>query len=549
MKVVIVGGVAGGASTAARLRRLDEQAEILLFDRGGHVSYANCAFPYFIGGVVEDEGELFLQTPESFWRRFRIQVRTNSEVIRILRQEKKIVVRDLSDGHTYEESYDKLVLSPGAEPVIPPVEGSRCPGVYTLRTVQDTLRIRNMAARQGCRRVVVVGGGFIGLEMAVNLRNLGVEVTLVEAAGQVFPPFDPEMAYMVETELKENGVQVKTCCGVQGIAPCDGGYQVNCADGSSLSCDFAVMAVGVRPENTLACEAGLAVNQRGGIVVSASLQTEDPDIYAVGDAIQVKNEISGQPVQLPLAGPANRQGRIAAENLDGGAQVFSGVIGTSVVEVFHQTAACTGLNEKTLQMLNIPYEKVYLSPNQHAGFYPGACPMTMKLLFSPQGKVLGCQCIGQEGVDKRVDVIAAVLHFKGTVSDLAEMELGYAPAYSSAKDPVNYAGFLAQNVLSGRSPIKHWSDLKKRDHEKSVLVDVRTASEYDMGHLDGSVNIPVDELRERLDQLPGDKELWIYCQVGIRGYIAQRILMQSRPGQAVYNISGGYRLFKLIGTC
>ena len=549
MKVVIVGGVAGGASTAARLRRLDEQAEILLFDRGGYVSYANCAFPYYIGGVVEDQEDLFLQTPESFWTRFRIQVRTNSEVIRILRRDKKVEVRDLTDGHIYEESYDKLVLSPGAEPVIPPVEGSRCPGVYSLRTVQDTFRIRDMAVRQGCQRAVVVGGGFIGLEMAVNLRNLGAEVTLLEAAGQVFPPFDPEMARIVEMELQENGVQVKTSCGVQGIVPCDGGYQVNCADGSSLPCDFVVMAVGVRPESTLAREAGLTVNQRGGIVVSPSLQTDDPDIYAVGDVIQVENEISGQPVQLPLAGPANRQGRIAAENLDGGEQVFSGVIGTSVVEVFQQTAACTGLNEKTLQALNVPYEKVYLSPNQHAGFYPGACPMTLKLLFSPQGNVLGCQCIGREGVDKRVDVIASVLHFKGTVADLAEMELGYAPAYSSAKDPINYAGFLAQNVLSGRSPIKHWNDLENRDREKSVLVDVRTSGEYAMGHLDGSVNIPVDELRERLDQLPKDKELWIYCQVGIRGYIAQRILMQSRPGQKVYNISGGYRLFKLIGAC
>lgn len=549
MKVLIVGGVAGGASAAARLRRLDETAEIIIFERGGEVSYANCGLPYYIGGIISDQDALLLQTPESFWQRFHVDVRTHSQVVKINRAPKTVQVVKTDTGETYEVSYDKLLLAPGAEAFAPPVSGSRLPGVYYLRTFEDTLRIRRIAGQQSCRRAVVIGGGFIGLEMVENLRSIGIDVTLIEGTDQIFPPFDREMAVIAMQEVQKNGVHIALSTPVEEIIQEDGAYRVKCKDAQTFECDFAIMSVGVRPESQLAADAGLSCNTRGGIVVDDHMQTEDNCIFATGDAVQVQNLISDSPVMLPLAGPANKQGRIVAANMVCGTsgERFDGVIGTSVAKVFEQTVACTGLNEKSLKSLGIPYEKVYLSPLHHASYYPGASPIMMKLIFSPDGTVLGCQCVGLEGVEKRVDVVASAIHFKGTVSDLARLELCYAPPYSSAKDPVNYAGFIAENVLAGRSPIRHWHDLAKLDRSTVVLIDVRTAEEHAQGHLPGSMNIPVDELRNRMAEIPTEKDIWIYCEVGLRGYIAQRILMQRRPQQHCYNLSGGYRLLTAAG--
>lgn len=547
MKIVIVGGVAGGASAAARIRRLDEFAEILLFERGEEVSYANCGLPYVIGGVITEEEELFLQTPDSFWTRFRVQVRVHSEVTEIDRKKKRVRVRNLATGQDYEETYDKLVLSPGAEAFLPPVEGIGLPGVLTLRSVADLRRIRRMLKEKKGSRVLVVGGGFIGLEAAENLKLAGMDVTVLEGASQIFPPFDEEMTGILKKEMNENGIPVILDAPVKRIKEGESDYEVVYGSGQEIRCDWILMAAGVRPESRLAREAGLEGNGRGGIVVNSYLRTSDKEIYAVGDAIEVKNQITGQASMLPLAGPANRQGRIAGANAAGAEpEEFSGVIGTSVAKIFGLTAACTGLNERTLKKEGIPYQKVYLSPLSHAGYYPGGEPVTMKLLFSPAGRVLGCQCAGREGVDKRIDVIAAIIKKEGTVSDLANLELCYAPPYSSAKDPVNYAGFLAENVISGRSPIRHWEELREETEESRILLDVRTREEYEEGHLGGSIHIPLDELRERIQEIPEEKEIWIYCQVGLRGYLAQRILMQRRK-QKVFNLSGGYRLLQVTG--
>jgi len=547
MKIVIVGGVAGGASAAARIRRLDEKAEIILLERGEAVSYANCGLPYYIGGIIENSEELFLQTPESFWRRFRVQVRIRNEVVRINREDQTVTVRKVDTGEKYEESYDKLVLSPGGEAFVPPVDGAKLPGVYTLRTVEDTLAIRELAKEKAHQRVVVIGGGFIGLEVAENLRMEGLEVTIIEGADQIFPPFDKEMAAIAQKEIEKEGIRVVLDSMLKRISQVETGYEVETASGEKFRCDFVIMAIGIRPESHLAVEAGLEVNDKGGIVVDRFMRTCDENIYAAGDAVEVLHLISGRKGMLPLAGPANKQGRLIAANLSGNnKEGFAGVIGSSVVKLFGLTAACTGLNEKSLIAFKMPYEKIYLSPPHHAGYYPGGEAITIKLLFSPDGRVLGSQCIGREGVEKRVDVIATVIKMKGNVSDLAELELCYAPPYSSAKDPVNYAGFIAENVLTKRSRIKHWEDLAKRDPASAILIDVRTAEEYQEGHLSGSINIPVDELRERMTEIPEDKDLWIYCQVGLRGYIAQRILMQARQ-QKVFNLSGGYRLLQISG--
>ncbi len=544
MKVIIVGGVAGGASTAARLRRLDESAQIILLERGGAVSYSNCGLPYYIGGVVQNRDDLLLQTPQSFWDRFHVEVRIFSEAVSVDPAAKTVRIRRTDSGEAYTESYDKLVLAPGAEPLVPPIPGGS--NAYTLRTIEDAARIKETAAAGGARKAVVIGGGFIGLEMAENLREAGLDVVVAEGSDQLLPPLDPEMAAIAARELERNGIQVLLQNPVKEIRPSGGGYQVLCGS-QILPCDFAVMAIGVRPESTLAVQSGLKVNARNGIVVDEMLRTSAPDIFAAGDAVEKYHLVSREPVMLPLAGPANRQGRVIADNLSGMEHPFDGVIGSAVCKLFHVTAACTGLNEKSLKAMGRPYEKVYLSPSQHVGVYPGASPITMKLLFSPDGTVLGCQCIGEEGVDKRVDVISAVIKLRGSVSDLARLELCYAPSYSSPRDPVNYAGLIAENVLSDLSPIKHWHDLAERDQASSILVDVRTQEEYAHGHLEGSINIPVDELRDGIDSLPRDRELWIYCQVGLRGYIAQRMVMQLRPDQKVYNLSGGYRLLSIAG--
>lgn len=546
MKVVIVGGVAGGASTAARLRRLDESAQILILERGGAVSYSNCGLPYYVGGVIPNADDLLLQTPQSFWDRFRVEVRLFSEVLSINPEDKTVRIRKTDTKEEYIETYDRLVLAPGAEALVPPISGSRLPRVFSLRTVEDAARLRAEAIAQGCRSAVVIGGGFIGLEVAENLREVGLDVALAEGSDQLLPPFDPEMAAIAAKELEHSGVRLLLKHPVKEIRAVGDVYQVCCGD-QTLECDFVVMAVGVRPESALAVQGQLDVNSRKGVVVDEHLRTSSPHIFAAGDVVEKYNMISEQPVMLPLAGPASRQGRVIADCLAGLDSRFDGVIGSSVCKLFRLTAACTGLNEKTLKDLNRPYEKVYLSPAHHVGVYPDASPITMKLLFALDGRVLGCQCIGTQGVEKRVDVIAAVIKLRGSVSDLAQLELCYAPPYSSPKDPVNYAGFLAENVLSGLSPIKHWHDLAARDKESSVLVDVRTRDEYAQGHLEGSINIPVDELRDRIDSLPQDKEIWFYCQVGLRGYIAQRIAMQLRREQRIYNLSGGYRLLAITG--
>lgn len=548
MKIVIVGGVAGGASVAARARRLDESAEIILFERGEYVSYANCGLPYYIGGVIEDRDELFLQTPQSLYKRFRIDVRVREEVVSVDKKAHQVKVRKLQTGEEYTESYDKLVLSPGAEPFVPDGIDASLQGVYTLRSVNDTLKIKELVDGAAGKKAVVVGGGFIGLEMAENLKAKGVEVTIIEAADQLFPPFDKEMAGMVKHEFEKNGVKIMLNSPIKGVTKEGDAYQVSCTNGTTLSCDFVILAIGVRPDAHLAADAGIALNARGAIVTNEMLLTDDPDVYAAGDAIETLNLVSGERVNLPLAGPANKQGRLIAANITGEEKTeFKGIIGSSVVKIFSQTMACTGLNEKTLKRLGTPYEKIYCSPSSHAGYYPGGSQLTIKLFFAPDGKVLGCQIAGTEGVEKRIDVIATAIKFGATVSDLAELELCYAPPYSSAKDPVNYAGFIAENALTGRGPVKHWDMLDARDPETSVLLDVRTPGEYAKGALPDSVNIPVDELRERLSELPKDKEIWVYCQVGLRGYIGQRILMQSGFDK-VYNVSGGYRLMKVCGV-
>ncbi|WP_434310909.1 FAD-dependent oxidoreductase [Hominifimenecus sp. rT4P-3] len=546
MKVVIVGGVAGGASAAARLRRLDEQAEIIMLEKGEHISYANCGLPYHIGGVIVDEDELLLQTPESFYQRFRVQVRVRHEVISIQKEAKTVRVRNLADGTEYEETYDKLILSPGAEPFVPPMEGAALPRVFTLRNVADMRRIRQAVDHQACQKAVVIGGGFIGLELCENLAERGIQVSVVEAAPQILAPYDAEMARILQTRMEEAGICFYLNAQARAIREGENGYLVELPEQKVLECDFVVLAIGVRPDSGLAKTAGLDLNARGGIQTNEYMETSERDIYAVGDAIEIKNAVLKSKGMTPLAGPANKQGRLAAGNLVGARETYPGTVGSSVIKIFDLTAACTGANEKMLQAAGISYEKVYLMPLSHAGYYPGATSLALKLLFDLNGKVLGAQCVGESGVEKRIDVIASVLHFGGNVKDLTQLDLCYAPPYSSAKDPVNFAGYVAENVLGGLSPIWHWHELPKLDEQEITLLDVRTEEEYGEGHLRHSVNIPVDELRERIGELDREKPIYLYCQVGIRGYIAQRILMQN--GYTVWNLSGGYGFLSKIGV-
>lgn len=539
-KVLIVGGVAGGASAAARLRRLDEHAEIILFERGGHVSFANCGLPYYIGGVIEDRDRLLVQTPEALRRRFRIDVRTQSEVIAVHPERRTVTVRSRDRGE-YEERYDALVLSPGARPVRPPIPGiDDVPHLYTLRNLADTDRIRARATDPSVRRAVVVGGGFIGVEMAENLRRLGLDVTLVEAAPQVLAPLDPEMARMVERELAGHGVRLRVGRTVAAFESGPAGGAVIVLDGGEkLPADLVLLAAGVRPDTDFLRGSGIELGPRGHIVVDGHMRTNVPDVYAVGDAVETTDWVTGNRIAVPLAGPANRQGRIAADNIAGIPSVYRGTQGTFIVKAFGLAAAATGLNEKTLKRLGMPYRTVTVHPGHHAGYYPGAEPMALKLLFGEDGRVLGAQAVGRAGVDKRIDVIAAVLRMNGTVHDLADLELSYAPPYSSAKDPVNMAGFLAENVLAGLTDPIGFDRLGERDPGRVQLVDVRNPEECRGGMLEGAVNIPLDELRDRLGELDPDKEIWVYCQAGLRGYLAERILAQR--GFRVKNITGGWR--------
>lgn len=541
MKVLIVGGVAGGASAATRLRRLDEKAHIILFEKGPYISYANCGLPYYIGGEIKERENLLVTKPALLRGRFGIDVRTDSEVVSIDRRAKTVAVQNHQTGETYTESYDKLLLSPGASPKKPDWEGVNLPGIFTIRNVPDTCAVDDFIRETGAKRAAVVGGGFIGVEMAENLTARGLSVTLMEYQEQVLPPLDPEMAAIVHTHLRQNGVNLALGTAVSGFEKTGTGILVKTGKGD-LETDLVILSVGVAPDSGLAKEAGLELGIGGSIAVNDNYQTSDPDIYAVGDAIQVRSRLTGQDTLLPLAGPANRQGRAAAESILGRKPSHSrDVLGSSILKVFQLTAAGTGLNEKQLKAAGIPYLKTYTHPASHAGYYPGGTPMSLKLLFGPDGKVFGAQAVGQDGVDKRMDVLATVIRLGGTVYDLQDLELCYAPPYSSAKDPVNMLGFTAANILNGDMKDFYCEDLAGLDLDKVFLLDCRTPAEFAMGTIPGAVNIPLDELRNRLEELPKDKPVYEFCQVGLRGYIAYRILTQH--GFEVYNLSGGYKSY------
>jgi NADPH-dependent 2,4-dienoyl-CoA reductase/sulfur reductase-like enzyme/rhodanese-related sulfurtransferase len=544
MKVLIVGGVAGGASAAARARRLSEDAQIILFERGPDVSFANCGLPYYVGGEIAERNKLLVTTPERLQTRFKVDVRTRSSVEAIDRATKKVRVRDLSTGREYDESYDKLILAPGAAPLRPPIPGIDLHGIHTLRNLQDVDRIKQKVD-EGVKQAVVIGAGFIGLELVENLDRRGITTTVVELQDQVLPPFDKEMTTPIAEHLATKGVSLLLGDSAEGFEKVADGLVVRLKSGQRLPAQLVILGVGVRPENKLAVEAGLEVGPRGGIRVNEHLQTTDPDIYAVGDAVEVKDFVTGQPTQVPLAGPANRQGRIAADHIFGRDARYRGTQGTAIVRVFDLTAAMTGASEKTLQKAKRAYRKVYIHPTHHAGYYPGAEGMTLKLVFDPtDGKLLGAQAVGGAGIDKRIDVLAVAIQAGMTVFDLEEMELAYSPQYGSAKDPINMAGFVAAGMLRGDHPQADVAAVSPSENGRPVLVDVRTHQEFAGGHIPGALNIPLDDLRSRLGELPHDREIAVYCQVGQRGYLATRILAQA--GFQVVNLGGGYKTYKLF---
>ena len=546
MKVVIVGGVAGGASAAARLRRLDENARIVMFERTGYVSYANCGLPYYIGGVIKDKEDLTLQTPQSFKERFDIDVRVLTEVVSIDRAAKKVAVRDLTTGATFEESYDKLILSPGARPVVPDVKGADSDKIYTLRTVEDTFRIRDAAISKGVRSAVVIGGGFIGIETAENLREAGLYVTLVQRSGHVLSPIDGDIASFLHNRIRKFGVDLRLNSALLGFEEEGGRIRVLLKDGQQVEADMAVLAIGVAPESALAKEAGLEIGVKGSIVVNDRMQTSDPDIYAVGDAVSITNTVTGGKAVISLAGPANKQGRVAADNIAGVDHTYKGSHAASVLKVFDMTAAFVGINEKTAKAAGIDYDKIIISPASHASYYPGGKVMTVKVLFTnTDRKIIGAQAVGFDGVDTRIDVIATAMQAGMKVTDLADLDLAYAPPYASAKDPVNMVGFVAENVLEGKVKQFYYEDLPSLKGEDVTLLDVRTEEEYARGHAEGfNTNIPVDELRDRASEIDRSKPLYLMCQSGLRSYIACRMLMQK--GFDCYNFAGGYRLYSSI---
>jgi NADPH-dependent 2,4-dienoyl-CoA reductase/sulfur reductase-like enzyme/rhodanese-related sulfurtransferase len=545
MKLLIVGGVAGGASAAARTRRLSEDAHVILFERGPDVSFANCGLPYYLGGEIAERDKLLVVTPERLRTRFNLDVRVRTFVERIDRAAKKVRVRDLASGRQYEESYDKLILAPGAAPLCPPLPGIDSPGIFTLRNLQDVDRIK-ARMDQGVKGAVVIGAGFVGLELVENFVRQGIATTVVELQDQVLPPFDKEMTTPIAEELASKGVSLLLGQSAEVFEQSPDGLIVKLKAGQRLPVQLVVLGVGVRPENKLAVEAGLEVGPRGGIRVNEHLQTSDPDIYAVGDAIEIKDFVTGDPTQVPLAGPANRQGRIAADNIFGRSARYRGTQGTAIVRVFDRTAAMTGASEKVLKRSNRPYRKVYVHPTNHAGYYPGAQGMILKLLFDPEtGWVLGAQAVGGDGVDKRIDVLAVAIQAGMTVFDLEEMELAYSPQYGSAKDPINMVGFVASGLLRGDHPqVDVEAVLAAPGGESRYLVDVRTPHEYADGHIPGAVNLPVDDLRTRLGELPRARQIAVYCQVGQRGYLATRILQQA--GFDTVNVGGGYKTYRLL---
>ncbi len=548
-RFLIVGGVAGGASAAARARRLSETAEILVFERGPYVSFANCGLPYHVGGEIPEREELLLQTPSSLRQRFNLDVRVETEVVAIDRASRRLRAREVRTGREYEEAYDALLLAPGATPIRPSIPGIERPGHFTVRDVPDADRIRSWIRERAARRAVVVGGGYIGLEMAEQLAHLGLEVTLVEAQAQVMSPLDPEMAAWLHRELRRHRIALHLHDGVAGFeAPGSDEGEVAASvvvlkSGQRLPADIVLLGLGVKPESRLAREAGLEVGSLGGIRVDAQLRTSDPHIWAVGDAIEVKDAVLGGHQVVPLAGPANRQGRIAADNVFGGHSEYRGTFGTAILRLFELTAACTGASEKALVRAGRPYQAIHLHPGSHAGYFPGAQPIALKLLFDVEtGRLLGAQAVGRAGVDKRIDVLATALKAGMTVHDLAELELAYAPPYSSAKDPVNLAGMAAGNVVRGDLQLTHWKEIGSLDRASNLLLDVRSTAERDAGHIPDSVHIPLPQLRQRQGELPRDKTIVAYCQSGQRSYFAARLL--THLGFRARSLSGSYRTWQ-----
>ncbi|MEM1484235.1 FAD-dependent oxidoreductase [Oscillospiraceae bacterium PP1C4] len=545
MKVVIVGGVAGGASAAARLRRLDEKAEIIMFERGSYISYANCGLPYYVGGEITDKGALTLQTPESFHSRFQIDVRINSEVTAVNPASKSVTVKNLVNGNTYEETYDSLILSPGAEPIKPQIPGIDDKRIFTLRNIPDTYRIREYIEQEKPKTAVVVGGGYIGIEMAENLIKAGLSVTVVELADHVIGSLDYDMACDVHRYLKSKGVHLLLGNGVKAFHPKEKDVEVELTSGV-LRADLVLLSVGVRPDSKLAKEAGLQLNTRGAIRVNTHMRTSNAHIYAVGDAVEITDFITGTAGFIPLAGPANKQGRIAADNICGYDSKYKDTQGSSVLKLFDMTVATTGINERAAQMAGLNYDKLFTYSASHATYYPGASNMSIKTIFEKEtGRILGAQLVGFEGVDKRCDVLATAIRANMTAFDLTELELSYAPPFSSAKDPVNMIGFAIENLITDKVKQYHWYNVAELPSDGSVtLLDTRTSAEYARGHIDGTIHIPLDSLREHLDKLDKNKPVYVNCQSGLRSYIACRILSQN--GFDCYNLSGGYRLYESV---
>ena len=541
MKTIIIGGVAGGASAAARLRRLDETAEIIILERGEFISFANCGLPYFIGGEITDRNMLTLQTPSSFRARFNIDVRVFSEAIKISPDTQTVTVKDLNTGKTYEESYDNIILSPGAEPIKPNISGIEAANVFTLRNIPDTLKIKSYIETAEPRSAVVIGGGYIGVEMAENLAKAGLQVSIVELADHLIAPLDFDMAADVHRYIKAKGIRLYLNNGVKAI---DGSKVI--LQNGEISADMVIMSVGVRPETSLAKDCGIVLNSRGSIIVDSRMRTNIPNIYAVGDAVEIKNYVTKSAAFIPLAGPANKQGRIAADNIAGFESEYKGTGGSAVLKLFDMTIATTGLNEKSAEAAGIDFNKIYTYSASHASYYPGGNMMSVKILWDRKTlKIIGAQIVGFDGVDKRMDVIASAIRFGAKVTDLAELELCYAPPYSSAKDPVNMAGFVAENIISGKVKQFFWHDVENLPRDGSVtLLDVRTATERARGHIDGFMHIPLDSLRERINELPKDKPVYVHCHSGLRSYIACRILAGN--GFDCYNLAGGWRLYESV---